>query len=705
MRSYESRLLRGATALIDRFAGKTAVDRLYLLEAVAGLYAGWSVEEYWHSFNLKPGAIEGPQVRQVLDEIGASGIPVPLALAALSREEVEENTQKKTGAYYTDFRLAQLLAREGVRRVRTDGLWIDTACGSGMLLAAAALEVPEGERRDTTIRVNLAGSDLSSLALRGSRLVVASTTPNLEAVESFNRRLWNMDSLRSSERWKKYVGRGAALVIGNPPWERLRPSRHEVASTAGEKRHYGQSFQVDIDVSDERAALLRYVRDVTRETVLQGRGDHDLYKLFLELSLSIAADDGVISLLLPAGLVRSQGTAQLRSELNAVAPEMSIALLENRAQHFAIDTRFKFLALTARVGRGDAKPIELRVADRTGLLPENAVEIDRRQLEVLRPDLSLPEVRSDNEWALFARLSSESEPIGSPDGPWHPEYRREADMTLDRRHFTPEPEPGTLPLLEGRHVAQYRWRAKKYVSGEGRAAIWRPQPLGAAELRSQWFVDPSSLSRTTKQRAQKTRIGFCDITGQTNERSLLAARIPADVVCGNKVPTLEMLHADEQREDLLLALLNSISVDWMLRRVVTTTINFFILDALPLPRITEDDEIGSELIELCRRVSAAEGNQTLADLWRVGSLRARIDALVAFAWGITPSEMDLMLQDFPLLDRGQPSLGGEKRSTITADCIALELARLYDDVPRETEARVREARRLGAVPYIPAEFA
>lgn len=704
MRSYESTLLQGANTLLDRFAGNSAVDRLYLLETVAGLYAGWSVRDYWERFNLQPGAIQDRLALQVLDEIVCTRIPVPLALAALSREEIEENAQKKTGAYYTDFRLAQLLAREGVRRLRTEGLWIDTACGSGMLLAAAALEVPEGQRRDSTVRANLAGSDLSPLALRGSRLAVGSTTPNLEAIESFNRRLWNMDSLRDRARWKRYVGRGAALVIGNPPWERLRPSRHEVASAAGHKRHYGQSFQHEIDDSDERAAIVRYVRNVTSDTVLQGRGNHDLYKLFLELALNITANDGVISLLLPAGLIRSQGTAQLRKELNAAAPEMSIALLENRARHFAIDTRFKFLALTARVGRGDPSPIELRVADRRGLLPHDPVPIDRRQLAALRPDLSLPEVRSLKEWALFARLSSDAELIGSPDGPWNPEYRREADMTLDRRHFTSRPEPGALPLLEGRHVAQYRSRAKKYISGEGRAAVWRPQPLATAELKTQWFVDPGSLPRTVQQRVRESRIGFCDITGQTNERSLLAARIPAEVVCGNKVPTLRMPHADEEREDLFLALLNSIAVDWMLRRVLTTTINFFILDALPLPRVTEDDEIGSEVIKLCRAVSAAEGSPTLADPWRVGSLRARIDALVAFAWGITPSEMELILEDFPLLDRGQPPLSGEKQSTITADCVGLELGRLYHEVPQGTEQRVREARRMGAAPYVPAEF-
>ena len=723
MKSLEASLLHGVdlelTALARELGlGDGTPARLTLLEAVAGRHAGWDVAEYWRRFG-DPGADAGADagaarphppaaaLDELLARIASTGIPVPLALSALSRETLPHADQRSSGAYYTDWRLAQLVARQSVPSVSADGIWVDTACGSGILLAAAAMEVAAGAARDELIRERLTGADLSAAALRGARLAIASLTSSLDAVAGFDRRLLLQDSLRSRDAWREVAAGGAALVIGNPPWERLRASRHEAARRAGDSRHYGQRFDVDLDLSASRSALLSYIRSVTSDTSLQGRGEHDLYKLFLELGLSLAAEDGIVSLLLPAGLVRSQGTATLRRELAEVSSELSVSVIENRARHFAIDTRFKFLAVTARIGSGSAgkRPIELRVADRTGRLPGPAVRIPRDRLAALRPDLSLPEVRTDAEWRLYADLARRSVAVGDPAGPWHPEYRREVDMTLDRHLFRPARSGDAVPLLEGRHVSQYRWRAKRYVRGEGRAAIWEAQELAGGELATQWFVSPSDLSAGTAGRISRSRIGFCDITGQTNERSLLVARVPPGVACGNKVPTLHFPgDGGADREDLFLALANSFVVDWMLRRVVTTTVNFFILDALPLPRVTPSSDVGRELVGLARAVTAAEGDPD-ADRRAVGAIRARIDALVAFAWGLGVEQLRLVLDDFPLLDRGQPALGGEAASTVTRDCVLRELGRLWDDVPRIEADRAERALELGALPFVPAAYA
>src|SRR5699024_9540774 len=126
---------------------------------------------------------------------------------------------------------------------------------------------------------------------------------------------------------------------------------------------------------------------------------------------------------------------------------------------------------------------------------------------------------------------------------------------------------------------------KTFRSGEGRSAIWRPEPLRNAQLRTQWHMPVGAMKSEAKERMVRSRVGFCDITGQTNERSLLVARIPAGAVCGNKVPTVLFRDNSIDREDLFLALGNSLVVDWMLRRIVTTTVNFFLLDSLQLPPI------------------------------------------------------------------------------------------------------------------------
>lgn len=712
MKSFEGALLTSTNICLSEFAATLGIaqgdheGRLAMLEVLAGEHAGWDVAEYWREFGFTPPAgltSRAGFAKPILASLSATGIPIPLALAALAREEIATGDQRKTGAYYTDFRLAQMLASESVPRVTRDGIWVDTACGTGTLLVAAVMQA-DSKDRDTVIRTRLAGADLASNALRGALLAVASLTTDLSAVAGFSKRLLKQDSLRSRTAWRALAPRGAALIIGNPPWERLRASRHETAINSGSQRHYGQGFEVDVDLTKERDELIRYLRNVTSETSLQGSGEHDFYKLFLELGLSLAAEEGILAFLLPAGVVRSQGTTLLRREIIEASTEVSISVMENRARHFAIDTRFKFLALTARVGKGRKHAIGLRVADRSGALPSSAVTIQRAALSKIRPDLSLPEVRSEDEWELYARLHRAGRLIGDERGPWRPAYKREVDMTNDRKFFRRSRTSDSIPLVEGRHVTQFRSRAKRYVSGEGRAALWSAQDLSDDGLHPQFYVPLATLRPATRTRVDRSRIGFCDISGQTNERTLLAARIPPDVVCGNKVPTLTFSAGGPGREDLFLALSNSLVVDWMLRRVVTTTVNFFILDALPLPVVTEKDVIGRELINLSRRVTAAEGDPALTRR-DVGRMRARMDALVAFAWGVSVKDMQLVLDDFPLLDRGQPALEGETTSTITADHVLLELGRLYDEDPQRALGRVGAALALGALPYVPAEYA
>lgn len=711
MKSLEQRLLAPTDLLLERaaaevmpFEGRTDA-RLTVLEAAAARVGGWELKQFWEDMGREVAGLRSdpqPWVDQILSSVAATPIPIPLALSALSREVLPPSHQRKTGAYYTDWRLAQLLAGTSVPKVRVNGPWIDTACGSGVLLVAAAMQLPAGAERDAVIRDRLSGADLSTNALRGTLLSVASLTSDLSAVRHFASRLLRQDSLRSRGVWKDLAPSGAALVIGNPPWEKLKVSRHELAKSKGSRRAYGQSFEKEIDLAHDRSELLDYIQQVASGTRLQGRGEHDLYKLFLELGMGIAAEDGVLALLLPAGLIRAQGTEGLRRELNTVARELSISVIENRASHFAIDTRFKFLSVVATIGSGRRRPISLKVADRTGALPAAPVAISRAKLAQVRSDISVPEVRTQNEWDLYARLARNAKTIGDPTGPWHPEYRREVDMTLDQKSFRRTAGHDTLPLLEGRHVGQYRWRAKTYQSGEGRSAIWRPEPLSQTSLKTQWHVPLRAMHPTTAQRTARSRIGFCDITGQTNERSLIAARIPHGVVCGNKVPTLTFQGGGVDREDLFLALANSLIVDWMLRRIVTTTVNFFLLDTLPLPLIDEDSDVGHELIGIARNLTASEGDPS-TDPRMIGRWRARSDALVAASWGLTIADMETVLRDFPLLDRGQPALDGELKSSVTSDCVLSELAAIHG-IEHTSTIRCQNAREAGAIPYVPAEY-
>jgi predicted RNA methylase len=723
-RPLEQQKIARAEAVLAAFAGefpdRIFEARLQALEAASSRFGGFVLSEFHAAFGVRR-VCAATALDRVADDlavaISASEIPPALALSALAREPLPEAARRTTGAYHTDFRLARYLADIAAaedldRRSRI----VDPACGTGMLLAAVVHRASGANRRKATelLRTSVNAADRSPASLRGALLSLASFTADVAALRTMRSRWLCQDSLTAGrEAWSVVAPRGFDLVVGNPPWEKVKVTRHEFLKAGGAVRHYGSEYAgLDHESYErEQEASTVYAANLARRYSC-AEGEIDLYAVFLELFLALTSRGGRIAALVPAGLIRSQRTEALRRLIFASSSNISVSIIDNRARFFEIDTRFKFLAL-----RCDKKPQGRTSRNAPVLLShahgnENAVvkkgqaTIGRVALEAARPDLTLPEVRSNREWALFLKMSRNGMSWDDPSDRWTPEIVREADMTRDRRHFQKEHAPGLIPLVEGRMVHHHRFGAKAYVGGTGRSALWNALPLGQSAVVPQFWIDPERLNRKARERTTVLRAGFCDITGQTNERSLMAALIPAGVACGNKVPTVTFPN-DPSDERLLLwtAIANSLPFDWLLRRVVTTTVNYFVLLSLRLPRISKHSLPGRRIVAAVRRLreldaAPAFGRHAL----EAAELRARIDVEIAKAYGMDDDDMRLVFEDFPLLDRGQPALHGEDRSTVTRDYVLSATAKRSHDESPALNSRLERALALGAIPYVPDEY-
>jgi hypothetical protein len=691
--------------------------RFQLLEAVASRIGGFDVAGYWQQFgvNLINGADASLALaRHVIEAIEESGIPPALAMSALAREALETPVQRAAGAYHTDFRLALHLARRLTPRLMPGARVIDPACGAGMLLAALMTEACGADRQLASewLAEGVNAADISPQALRGCLLSLACLTDDLDALANMRARWVLGDSLLCpTSTWRELAPAGFDAVIANPPWEKLKLTRHEYLKSAGDVRHYGADytpFDAEAYAVRQEAAKV-YARAIASAHSGAATGETDLFVAFTELSDKLLRPGGEASLLVPAGLIRSKSTERVRRQIASTASHLSIDIFENRARFFEIDTRFKFLCVHWRKRAAGEKRAAIELAHGKGTDRDvqiaSRVQIGRSTLARLRPDLSLPEVRDDREWQLFCRMMEAGTDWSQPDNPWHPEFSRELDMTRDRPNFTTRRERGALPVIEGRMVHQHRFGAKIHLAGTGRSALWQPTLPGGSLVRPQFFIRRDALSKGTKHRVEKLRAGFCDITGQTNERSCLAAIIPPGVVCGNKVPTL--LFPNDSCEDRLwlwVAIANSLPFDWLLRRVITTTVNYFHLLGLRLPPIEPASLPGRQLADIARSLDrldrAGASRETLREM---ADLRCRADWLVLTAYGLADYDLETILGDFPLMDRAQSTLEGEERATVTRDLL-FSRAR---DSQRAAHARHRLelAHALGAIAYVPAQSA
>ena len=111
-------------------------------------------------------------------------------------------------------------------------------------------------------------------------------------------------------------------------------------------------------------------------------------------------------------------------------------------------------------------------------------------------------------------------------------------MTGDKEQFLPREaflrkrgaqRAQYVPVFEGRMVHQYDCSRKRYRSGSGRTAKWERNPRPGAPVTPQFYMKESQVPVDLSH----FRACFCDVTGQHNVRTVLAALIPPHRVCGN----------------------------------------------------------------------------------------------------------------------------------------------------------------------------
>ena len=723
-RPLEEKLLASAESALAKFSAnfgsKRFEGRLQILEACASRFGGFDLRRFQRAFKIASVCAPSELVEMagvVSSEIEKTYIHPALALSALARESLAESERKVTGAYHTDFRLARRLSQLAAGTLSYRSKVIDPACGAGILLVALTLEVCGMDRRKIAgwLAEGVCAADLSANSLRAALLSLASLTDDIGALVKMRARWKCVDSLMANAMvWERMAPGGFDAVIGNPPWEKLKLSRHEFLKSTGAMRHYGEATPLleDGEYQVQKATVATYCRRLLERYPDLGCGEPDLYIAFTEMFSRLCRPGGVVAALVPGGLIRSQGTEAVRRRLFEASDKISISIIENRARFFSIDTRFKFLAIAltkAKKTHSQRLPIKLlhEAGTTDGLKIVGAARIGRAGLQVCRHDLSVPEVKNNEEWKMFLKVTTAGVRWGDARWGWAPKFCREIDMTRDRRKFLSNPIREALPLIEGRMVQQHRFGVKAYKSGSGRKAVWNSLGVGASRIAPQFWIRVSDLAVGSQARASTVRAGFCDIAGQTNERSLMAALIPPGVVCGNKVPTI--LFDNDSSEDRLLAwvgVANSIPFDWMLRRVLTTTVNYFLLLSLPMPKLAKGGLPWNRIVAASRELRQLDTAGTRPEVCeRMAHLRADIDAEVALAYGLSLNDLERMLDDFPLLDRGQPPLTGEIRSTITRDTLLARAAKRTKASAQPWVTRVAKATALGAKAYIPSEIA
>lgn len=691
------------------------VYRLEVLEKCSSELGGFSYEEYCKFFGFTKAKVRNTGlISDLIKSIKEVDLAHSIVLSILSTEDIQEQHQRSTGAFYTDFRLALKLAETllPLTQKMVSPRIIDLASGSGILLSSVAVKFSNSQHVDVVLSKSIYGIDLSKNALRGSLLALSSMTSSINVIKELKKHLVASDSLLEGKRILNELSpEGFDGVIGNPPWEKLKLNLYEYLKSNGHDIHYGQKIKVKTE-SKKHLKLKSNLKDYSSAIshwLPNHKGEIDLYMPFLSMAMHATRNGGQIAQIVPASLIRNKSAQLLRKSIFSNSL-VKLTLFDNKQNYFRIDSRFKFLFVEAKIDSHGPKNNLLLTQGNftdTNFARRKDIHIDLQNLLSIRSDLSIPEVQDQSEWELYEKISSNFCQFGKKSTGWDHAFHRELDMSLDKSLFKTSRNKSCVPIVEGRMIHQYRVGIKSYISGTGRKAIWKETILKSGQLNPQFFIDRNDLPLKHADRIKKSRVAFCDITGQTNERTMLATVVPPDCICGNKVPTIDFVYANNSPllSYLWVGIANSFVFDWLLRRTITTNANFFIIDGIPIPPPDFTNPAVFKVSQLVREL--LKGNDQLYD-WDSAIIRAKIDALVASLYGVTLGDYKLILRDFKSIDRTL-KVGFKKNSTLTRD---IALSSYQEELDSEKQAklenelnlRLREYKNLGAIPYVPSQF-
>ena len=239
---------------------------------------------------------------------------------------------------------------------------------------------------------------------------------------------------------------------------------------------------------------------------------------------------------------------------------------------------------------------------------------------------------------------------------------RELDETNDKRFWQggtsgTEGEAGTAPLWKGESFDQYDpsgvGERTCRVTPELLRKVRKPRPGHGSLLAKNITVQVRRQAVLAE--LERARVAFRDVARSTDSRTIRACLVPPSVFLTNKAPYLAFVDGEPVDQAACLGIMNSLPFDWQARRFVEINVNFFLLEGLCLPNLTDTDfravsQAGARLSAVDDRFAdfAAATGVTYGPLDPADRKRLRvdIDARVARAWDLSAADLHVIFRDF-----------------------------------------------------------
>lgn len=511
--------------------------------------------------------------------------------------------RKRTGSYYTDLSLTDMMMNELVANLRkkekklVEYRFFEPCVGVGNFVfsyikAIKDTDITKEEAR--TLLNNIYVADVNQDALKGYK----------ESLRKIARLFWDIklseayfakhigtgllvDVTAPSLKYisicdvfpSKIVGKGFDIIATNPPYKNLKAERSQYGSEEEYEKDKGKYSAISKIVS-KRFCYSTY-------------GVLNLYKLFVEEIMDrYAKEDAFVSLLIPASILSDKTCMKLRTHILKDTKLLSVKVIGESSGY--IDAQQALSAILLQKGEKTQKvnmvkdfcgnPDATANVSISDILNENTgnaiVAVSEEEYKVLKKLRKFPVVK-------------ELEYVDN--------LRGELDLTENKKNIV-KTNTG-YPLLRGRHIGYYSLRQtvdKEFVKKD--------------------FVDATKKKCYTEQ----DRIVCQQIANMNKERRVTFALAPKNYVLGNSCNFISVQENDHGIDIYtLLGLFNTQIINWFFKLTSSNNhVNNYEIDCFPIPVGAPELK---EIAILSKRY-LEEGDKALVD---------KIEELAARAYGIT----------------------------------------------------------------------
>ena len=510
---------------------------------------------------------------------------------------------------------------------------------------------------------------------------------------------------------------GFDVVLGNPPWERLKLEEQEffasrsesiakAANAAVRKKLIGQLHGENPQLWAEWCAGSRkaegesqYIRQSARYP-LCGKGDVNTYALFAETNRGLLGNSGRVGFIVPSGIATDDNTKDYFEAIVRAQQLVSLYDFQSGPGLFGDvgHARFKFALVT--LGRS-AEHAELvffarntgEISDpcrRVRLLPEDFVRLNPNTR-------TCPAFRSARDAEITGKVYSRypilcrEEP---PENPWGLTIRRYLDMNKPATLglcATVRDDLHTFPVLEAKLLHQFEHRYGDYADkklGAAGTSLPEVEPrmlLDATyQVRPRYWIGESAVTeRLSVSWQQRWLLVWRDICRSFDERTVIAAIVP---LSGTDFTLRVASLAKPNWAPNLLATLNAFVFDFVARQKLGGThLSDYVTKQLPVsspesfathraawdPRTSFGDWLLPRVLELTYTSWDLEpfahdvGYDGPPFRWTPGRrflLRCELDAAFFHLYGLSRNDTDYVMDTFPIVRKNDEKGYGEYRT-------------------------------------------